>query len=91
MNVAGRKIVVSISMPGRPGRISSMRVLDPSRDIEGVRPRELLDDEHQAGTVVDDGVAHERLVVDHDVGHVAQEDGLAVAVLDRHLGEVAPA
>ena len=31
MKVAGRKIVVSISMPGRPGRISSIASLDARR------------------------------------------------------------
>ena len=46
MNVAGRKIVVSISMPGSPGCSSSSAVLDAARHLQRVRPRELLDDEH---------------------------------------------
>ena len=63
MKVAGRKIVVSISMPGSPGRSSSSAASTPSRDLERVGPGELLDDEHQARAVVDDGVADQRLVV----------------------------
>ena len=88
MNVAGRKIVgVDLdALQARPHLLDG--VFDAPGDVERVRPRQLLDDEHQPGTVVDDGVAQERLVVDHDVGHVAQEEGLAEAVLDRHLGEV---
>ena len=63
MNVAGRKIVVSISIPGRPGLQLSSACLDAAGHVEGVGPRELLDDEHQARAVVDDGVADQRLVV----------------------------
>ena len=78
MKVAGRKMVVSISMPGRPGRISSMRRLDALGHLERVAPGELLDDQHQARAVVDDGVADQRLVVLDHVGHVAEAQRLAV-------------
>ena len=74
MNVAGRKIVVSISMPGQAGRELVERLLDAVGDVERVGPRELLDDEHQARAVVDDGVADQRLVVVDDVGDVAEPD-----------------
>ena len=63
MKSAGRKIVVSMSMPGRPGLHLVDRVLDALRDVERVAPRQLLDDQHEARTVVDDRVADERLVV----------------------------
>ena len=63
MNVAGRKIVVSISMPGRPGRISSIASSMPLRDLHRVGAAELLDDQHQARAVVDDALAPDRLVV----------------------------
>ena len=39
MNVAGRKIVVSISMPGRPGRSSAIASSTPSRDLHACWPR----------------------------------------------------
>ena len=48
MNVAGRKIVGSTSTPARPGRSASSASSTPSRHLERVRPRELLDDEQQA-------------------------------------------
>ena len=54
MNVAGRKIVVSISMPGQAGAQLVDRVLDARGDLHRVGAAELLDDQHQAGAVVDD-------------------------------------
>jgi hypothetical protein len=64
------------------------RILDATRDIEGVRPRELLDDEHQARTVVDDGVPDERLMVLDQIGDIGQADLAAVAPDQVHMGEV---
>ena len=49
MKVAGRKIVESISMPGRPGFMRVERLLDAARDFQRVGPGQLLDDQHQAG------------------------------------------
>ena len=48
---------------------------------------ELLDHEHQAVAIVDDRVADQRLVVDADVGHVAEAQPSAGAV-DGHLPEL---
>ena len=44
----------------RPHRIQ--RVVDSLGDLQGVGPREFLDDEQQTRTAVDDGVADERLM-----------------------------
>ena len=65
-----RKIVVSNVIPGRPGLQRVDHLVHVAGDIERVAPRQLLDDEQQAGTVVDDRVADQRLVVDLDVGHL---------------------
>ena len=72
MNVAGRKIVVSILMSVRPGRSSSMADSTPDGDVDGVGPGELLHDEHQARTVVDHRVTGQRLVILDHLGHVGQ-------------------
>ncbi len=80
MNEAGRKIVVSKSMPGQARLHLLDRLFDPARDVERVRPRELLHDEQQAGPVVDDGITEKRLVVLDDLGDVAQMDRLALGV-----------
>ena len=74
MKVAGRKIVGSTSIPVRPGRQIVERRLDALRDVQRVRPRELLDDEQQARPVVDDRVADERLVAVDQSRHVAERD-----------------
>ena len=63
MNVAGRKIVGVDRDPGEAGLQLVERRLDSSRHVQGVRPRQLLDDEHQPVAVVDDGIADQRLVV----------------------------
>ena len=62
--------------------------LDAARDIERVRPRELLDDEHHARTVVDDRLADERLVILDELDHLGQRDGLIVSPRDRDVGEI---
>ncbi len=87
MKVAGRKMVVSISTPGKTRPHLVDRLFHAPRHVERVRPGKLLDDEHQARAVVDDGVARERLVVDDDVGHVAEQDRGAVGRRDRDLRE----
>ena len=67
--------------------------LDALRDLDGVRVRELLHDEEQAGLARgEDRVADQRLVVLDQLGHVAQsngptihDQGFALVVLDRDL------
>ena len=76
MKVAGRKMVESILIPGRPGSSSAERRLHPPGHIEGVGPGQLLNDEHEARSVVDHGVAGELLMVPDQVDHVSQpKDG----------------
>ena len=58
-----------------------------ARDVERVRPRELLDDEHDARTVVDDRIAEERLMIEHDVGDAGQRHGRVLVDLDDHALE----
>ena len=53
MNVAGRKIVVSMSIPGSPGQLVH-RLLDSLGHLHGVGAAELLDDQQQAVAFVDD-------------------------------------
>jgi hypothetical protein len=68
------------------------RLLDAPGHLEGVGAGELLDDQQQPGAVAEDGVADERLVVLHHVGHVADPQRLAVGqrlgAVHGHLGEV---
>ena len=91
MKSAGRKMVESIFRPGRPGRSSSSAVFHAVRRLQRIGPGIFFHDEHQPGAVVDDRVAEERPgVLDH-VGHVAQDERRAVALLfvaDGHLGQV---
>ena len=63
-------------------------VLDPTRHIERVRPRELLDDQHHARAVVDDRLTDERLVGVDELDDVGQREELAVAAGDRDVGQV---
>ena len=48
---------------GKTGPHLVHRVLDALRDLHRVGAAELLDDQHQAGAVVDDALAPDRLVV----------------------------
>ena len=48
------------------------RLVDPARDVERVRPRELLDHHQEALVVVDDRVAEERLVAPRHRAEVAE-------------------
>jgi hypothetical protein len=63
-------------------------VLDPAGDLHRVGPAELLDDEHEAGAVVDHRVAPQRHRVLTHAGHVAQAQDLAAALGHRDLGQV---
>ena len=80
MKDAGRNTLGVELDPRQAGLQRCERVLDAAGDLERVGLRELLDHEHQARAVVDDGVADQRLVVLHDRGHVAR-GGDAVRVL----------
>ena len=94
MNVAGLKIVESISMPGRPGLQRRQRLLDAARDVERVGPRQLLDDHHQADFVVDDGIADHGPGIPLHVGDIAQPRHLGPALVlegERHLRPGVPA
>ena len=88
MYVAGRKIVVSISTSGRPGRIASMRFFNARGDVQRVAPGEFLDDQQQARTVVDDAVADHGLMADDHVGDVLQLNRLAVLHCDDDFGKL---
>ena len=63
-------------------------LLHAPRHVERVAPGLLLDDQQEAGAVVDDGVADRRGVALHHARHVADAQGRAAAEGDRHRGEV---
>ena len=73
---------------GQAGPHLVERRLHPSGDLQRVGPGKLLDDEHQARAVVDDGVADEQRLFPQHVRHVAQADRAAVLRHDRHLGQI---
>ena len=79
MKVAGRKMVESISTSFRPG-LSASSAASTLRVTSSVLPqRLLLDDQQQAGPVVDDRVADGRRMTFDDFGDVAQAQRRAVA------------
>ena len=86
MKVAGRKIVESISMPGSPGLQRREHLLDAARHVERVGPRQLLDDHHQADSVVDDGIADHRPGVPVHVGDIAQPRRVGRRLFFRAIG-----
>ena len=88
MKVAGRKIVVSTSMPRSPGAISAMASSTPCGHLDRVRPAELLDDQQQAWAVVHHGVADQRARVHLDLAHVGEPEDLAVPFQHRNPAEV---
>ena len=88
MKLAGRKIVVSTSIPVRAGRQVSHRLVDALRHVQGVRPGELLHDEEDARPVVDDRLAVQWLMPADQSRHFAERDELAVTTLDLDVGEV---
>jgi len=63
-------------------------LLDAVRDLQRVGTRQLLDDQHDPLSLVDRGVAPERLVVFDDLPEVLQANRLAVHLLDRHLRQL---
>jgi hypothetical protein len=72
----------------QPGPHVVERGLHTVRDLAGVGPWELLDDQHEAGPVVADRVADQRLMVLHHRGHVAQPQGSGAGALHGHRGQV---
>ena len=89
MKVAGRKIEASTSMPARPGGAGERLPRRPGH-VERAGARELLDDEEQAGAVVDDRVADQRLVILDHVRDVRRggDRRRSVDRLDRELRPV---
>ena len=64
------------------------RLIDPAGHMQRVGPWELLDDEQESWTAVDDRVAGERLVILDHPGHVVKAQRLAVAFPDRDRCEI---
>ena len=78
MNVAGRKIAGSTD-DTRQRRFEILeRRFDVARDLQRVRAELLLDDQQQAGAVVDDGVADGLRKSLDDGGDVADPQRRAV-------------
>ena len=88
MNVAGRKMVGSISTSLQPGLERLERLLDAAGHFERVALGLLLDDEQQARAVVDDGVADGGRRADRHVRHVAQPHRGAAAEIDDRARQV---
>ena len=88
MNVAGRKIVVSIAMPGRPGFISSIACSTPRVTSIVLAPRYFCTTSKRPVAVVDHGVADQRSGIDEHVAQIAQPHDPAVPLGDRHLREL---
>ena len=73
MNVAGRKIVGSMfDVLAMPGRRVVERRFHGARHVQRVAPGLFLDDQQQARSVVDHGVADRRRETFDHVGHFAQ-------------------
>ena len=86
----GITFVLAKVMPRRrPGQFRQSRnpslieLLDLAGHVEGVAPRQLLDDEHEAGAVVDDGIADQGLVTNYHIGYVADPEGNLFCVIDQ--------
>ena len=89
MKVAGRKIVGSTATPAERGLHLFERLFDAAGDRQRVGPELLLDDQHQARTAVDHGVANRRGEALDDRGHVADPQHGTVARRDDDRFEVA--
>ena len=57
MKVAGRKIVVSTVIPGNPGCICSHGLFHAAGHVNGVRAAELLYDQQQPRSAVNNSIA----------------------------------
>ena len=67
--------------PGKTGLQRRQGLVHTARHVQGVGPRQLLDDHHEARTTVDDRVPDHRPGVPFHLGHLAQEHGLTVVAL----------
>ena len=77
--------------PRKPRPQIGQHFFHAARHVERVGPRQLLDDHHQTGTVVDDRVADHRPGVVGDVGDIAQPWRVSPPLVlhgDRHVGQV---
>jgi hypothetical protein len=80
---------------GETGAHRVERRIDPPCDLGGVGLGELLDDEQEALPVTAEGVADQRLVIRHQLGHVTEVERLtpdehrpALGILDRDQREL---
>ena len=91
MNVAGRKMWLSIWMPGRPGRISSSALSMPRVTSSVFAHGNFSTTSMRPWLVVDDRVAEERLVAPRHRADVAEDERRAVGlapVVHGHRGQV---
>ena len=88
MNVAGRKRPLWISMPGRPGRISSIAFSTPFVTSSVLASGSFWTTSIRPSRWSMAASPHNGHVVLDDVADVRQPHHPAVALLDRHLREV---
>ena len=88
MKVAGRKIVVSTSMPRSPGAISAMASSTPLVTSTVFAPRNFWTTSNKPWPVVHHGVADQRTRVHLDLAQVGQPQDLAVPFQHRNPAEV---
>ena len=79
MNVAGRKIAGIDGDAGQRRLQIIERAFDVARDLQRVRAELFLDDQQQAGAVVDDGIADRLRKSLDDGGDVADSQRRAVS------------
>ena len=80
-------LVIDLDIRKTGPQLGERRFHSPG-DLQRIGPGKLLDDEHQAGAVVDDGVADEQWLSPLHLRHVADAYRRAVLRLDRHLGQI---
>jgi hypothetical protein len=79
----GRKIVVSMSTS--EARAATCRSpLRPLGHLLCIAPGEFLDDEQQSGTFINDTVPDHRLMINHDLSNVLQQQRPAVPDCEGH-------
>ncbi len=84
----GRKMVLSIMTPGRPGFNSSSTFSTPVVTSRVFPQGCFLDDEEDAVTVIDDRVADQGGMADLHLRDIAETDGGTVAEFDHGAGEI---
>ncbi len=70
--------MLSIVIPVSPGASVASASVHGLCHFQRTGTREFFDDEHEAGTVVDDRVANQRLVIFHQRGDVAKDHVLVI-------------